>query len=677
MRLLFVLFAVCAFLPATEIATALINRTITWSFGAITLPGLELTAGVPASLRTLVAVPTLLTGEADLREQIERLEVHHLAGAGGDLSFALLVDGLDADQEVAGGRCASARRRRRRDRRVEPPLRAQARGGSRFLLLHRRRVFNASENKWMGWERKRGKLHELNRLLRGATDTTFMSIGGRAPQVPSDVRYVITLDADTRLPRDAAVRLIGKMAHPLNRPRFSGVEQRVVNGYAILQPRVTPSLPVGQEGSLHQRVFSGPGGMDPYAAAVSDVYQDLFGEGSYTGKGIYDVDAFEAALQGRVPDNALLSHDLFEGMFARAGLASDVEVVEEMPSRYDVVGKRQHRWTRGDWQLLPWIVGHRGHDRLAMPSLGRFKMLDNLRRSMLAPCMVAAFALCWLMPLRAGIAGAAFVLAALAIPAFLPTVFAILPRHAGIQLRNHLGKLAADLRVAGLQTVLSAAFLADQAWRMGDAIVRTLTRLFVTRRRLLEWTTAAQSQGSPRLDLRGFYRRMAGGTALGLALAAGAIAFAPRHWPLVVPFALLWLAAPALALWSSRSPAVARRLAMSDPDARDLRLIARRTWRFFETFVTPAENMLPPDNFQEDPKPVVAHRTSPTNLGLYLLSAIAARDFGWAGTTETVERHRSRVRFDAEAPAFQRTFLQLVRDAGSAGAGAGLCVLGR
>ncbi len=634
---LLVLFAVCGFLPATEIATALINRIITGGAGAIALPGLELTAGVPASLRTLVAVPTLLTGEADLREQIERLEVHHLAGAGGDLSFALLVDGLDADREVVAGDAhllaIAADAIDALNGRYEPGP-----GGSRFLLLHRRRVFNASENAWMGWERKRGKLHELNRLLRGATDTTFTPVGGRAPQVPSDVRYVITLDADTRLPRDAAVRLIGKMAHPLNRPRFSDVEQRVVAGYAILQPRVTPSLPLGREGSLHQRIFSGPGGMDPYAAAVSDVYQDLFGEGSYTGKGIYDVDAFEAALQGRVPENVLLSHDLFEGVFARAGLASDVEVVEDMPSRYDVVGKRQHRWTRGDWQLLPWIFGRRERNRLAMPPLGRFKMIDNLRRSMLAPFMVAALALCWLMPLRAGLAGASFVLAALAIPAFLPTVFAILPRHAGIRLRNHLSKLAGDLRVAGVQTLLSAAFLIDHAWRMGDAIVRTLIRLYVTRRRLLEWTTAAQSQGKPRLDLRGFYCRMAGGTTLGFALSAGVIAFAPLHWPLVVPFALLWLSAPALALYSSRSPAVARGLAMSDRHARDLRLIARRTWRFFETFVTPAENMLPPDNFQEDPKPVIAHRTSPTNLGLYFLSAIAARDFGWAGTTETVER---------------------------------------
>ena len=633
----FVLFAACGFLPVTEIATALVNRAVTWSFGAIVLPGLELTGGVPSSLRTLVAVPTLLTSEADLREQIERLEVHHLAGAGGDLSFALLADGLDADQEVLEGDAhllaVAADAIEALNSRYEPGP-----GGSRFLLLHRRRLFNPSENKWMGWERKRGKLHELNRLLRGAADTSFMPIAGRAPQVPPDVRYVITLDADTRLPRDAALRLIGKMAHPLNRPTFSEAEQRVVNGYAILQPRVTPSLPVGQEGSLHQRVFSGPGGMDPYAAAVSDVYQDLFGEGSYTGKGIYDVDAFEAALRGRVPENTLLSHDLFEGVFARAGLASDVEVVEEVPSRYDVIGKRQHRWTRGDWQLLPWIVGHRGPNRHAMPSIGRFKMLDNLRRSLLGPLMVAAFALCWLMPAHAAIAGALLMLGAFAIPAFLPTLFAVVPRRTGIRLRNHLEVLAADVRLAASQTFLSVAFLADHAWRMGDAIVRTLLRLFVTHRRLLEWTTAAQSKGSPRLDLRGFYRQMTGGVALGLVLPAGAIVYAPSHWPLALPFALLWLAAPALALWSSRSPTVARRFAMAELDARSLRLIARRTWRFFETFVTPAENMLPPDNFQEDPVPVVAHRTSPTNLGLYLLSAIAARDFGWAATTQTVER---------------------------------------
>ena len=256
----------------------------------------------------------------------------------------------------------------------------------------------------MGWERKRGKLHELNRLLRGATDTTFLDAGGRAPAVPAGVRYVITLDADTRLPRETARRLIGKLAHPLNQPRFDAATGRVVEGYAVLQPRVTPSLPMGREGSLFQRIVSSAPGLDPYAAAVSDVYQDLFGEGSYAGKGIYDVDAFEAALAGRAAEGTLLSHDLFEGIFARAGLVSDIEVVEEFPARYDVAAARQHRWARGDWQLLPWLLGRRdaaGGDRRhsALPLIGAWKMLDNLRRTLSAPASLVALVAGWTLPL--------------------------------------------------------------------------------------------------------------------------------------------------------------------------------------------------------------------------------------------------------------------------------------
>jgi cyclic beta-1,2-glucan synthetase len=627
---------IAALLPASEIATALVNRSVTRQFGAMPLPGLELLAGVPASLRTLVVVPALLTTEADLHTQIEQLEVHHLAGAGGDLAFALLLDGMDADSEVLDS---------------DAPLLATALDtiialngrygpapcGARFMVLYRRRVFNAGENTWMGWERKRGKLHELNRLLRGATDTTYVAIGAGAPQVPPDVRYVITLDSDTRLPRDAALRLIGKMAHPLNHPAFSIPAQRVVRGYAILQPRVTASLPIGREGSLHQRVFSSPGGMDPYAAAASDVYQDLFGEGSYTGKGIYDVDALEAALQGRISPNTLLSHDLFEGIYARAGLASDVEVVEDMPARYDVVARRQHRWTRGDWQLLPWIIGSVSGPG-GLPAVGRWKMLDNLRRSLVAPAALATVVLSWMLPAPAHLAGIVLVLAALAVPALIPVWFSLRPQRSGLLFGNHLRMLRGDILRASQQTLLSLAFLPDQAWRMCDAVLRTLARLLVTRRHMLEWTTAAQSAGSPRLTLPGFYARMAGGTILALLLAAGAWLLVPSSWSAILPLALLWLAAPALALWSSATPTPAQRLGASPAEARALRLTARRTWRFFEAFVTAADNMLPPDNFQEDPKPVVARRTSPTNIGLYLLSAVAARDFGWAGTRTIVQR---------------------------------------
>jgi cyclic beta-1,2-glucan synthetase len=347
-----------ALLPASDAAMALANCGATNRFDATILPGLELKGGVPTSLRTMIVTPTLLTSLSAIKEQVERLEVHHLANSDGDLCFALLSDWADAAAEktptddallkAAAEGIASL------NRRYGPGV-----GGDRFLLLHRRRLWNEGQGRWIGWERKRGKLHELNRLLRGASDTTFISIGDRAPMVPADVRYVIVLDADTRLPRGAAKRLIGKIAHPLNRPVLDHLSGRIVEGHAVLQPRVTPSLPQDAEGSIFQRVFSHMSGLDPYVCAASDVYQDLFGEGSYCGKGIYDVDLFEGALAGRIPDNTVLSHDLLEGIFARAGLASDIEVIDEFPVRYDVALARQYRWVRGDWQLLPWILGRR------------------------------------------------------------------------------------------------------------------------------------------------------------------------------------------------------------------------------------------------------------------------------------------------------------------------------
>lgn len=426
----YVVFSVLAVIPASEMAVAFVNRLVTRSFGALTLPGLELKRGVPTEFRTLVVMPTLLTSEQDLLEQVERLEVHHLSGDGGDLTFALLSDGVDAAHETVDGDAALLASASSAIAQLNTRY-APGPAGPRFLLLHRHRRFNEKENIWMGWERKRGKLTELNRLLCGATDTSFMAVDGVKPQlgvtIPTQVKYVITLDADTRMPRDTALRLIGKMAHPLNRPRFNETLQRNVGGYAILQPRVTPALPLGHEGSLFQRVYSGPAGMDPYAAAVSDVYQDLFGEGSFTGKGIYDVQAFEAALAGRVPENCLLSHDLFEGIFARAGLASDIEVVEDFPSRYDVAAQRQHRWTRGDWQLLPWLLGlrigdcgiSRPHQKQAVPPVGRGKMADNLRRSLLPPFTLATLVLCWLLPLPAAITGTLLVIAICVVPAWL------------------------------------------------------------------------------------------------------------------------------------------------------------------------------------------------------------------------------------------------------------------
>ncbi len=637
------LLGVLGAVPAIDAAVALVNRAMSLGFGATLLPALELREGVPSHLRTLVAVPTLLTSLQSVEEHIERLEIHHLASPEGDLHYALLSDWTDAESEDAEGDdalvAAAAEGIARLNARYGP-----APGGARFLLLHRRRVWNDSESRWIGWERKRGKLHELNRFLRGETDTTFIAVQGVTPTAPENVRYVVTLDADTRLPRDTVRRLIGKMAHPLNRPRFDMASSRVVEGYAVLQPRVTPSLPMGQEGSLFQRTFSSVSGIDAYGSAVSDVYQDLSGDGSYAGKGIYDLDAFEASLAGRVPDSTLLSHDLFEGIFARAGLASDVEVVEEFPARYDVSAMRRHRWARGDWQLLPWILSHgplptnASPAFAAIPVFGRLKMLDNLRRSLSGPLAIAALLVGWTMPWGAALVWTAFILITLALPGFIPVVAAIPPRHPGVTLTSHLRALWSDLRLALVQCGLVVVFLADEAWLMLDAILRTLWRLWVSRSHLLQWVPAAQANQARRLDLMGSYSRMWGALVIGALALLVALAFGHGAWPLAAGFAALWFVSPAVARWVSLAPKIAGKMQVEESDAHALRLIARRTWRFFETFVTPADNMLPPDNFQEDPAPALAHRTSPTNLGLYLLSVASARDFGWVGTREAIDR---------------------------------------
>ena len=632
------LLGLVALIPASDLAVALVNRSVTDLLGPRPLPRLELRDGVPPSSRMLVVMPTLLSDETEIEEHVDRLEIHYLASPDGDVHFALLSDWTDAptetmpedDRLLAAAVDGVARLNRRHGRAPD--------AGERFLVLHRRRVWNQAEGKWMGWERKRGKLDELNHLLRGGNDTTFLA---RRPDVPAAVRYVITLDADTHLPRGAVNRLVGTMAHPLNRPALDPRVGRVVDGYGVLQPRITPTMPTDRDLSLFQRIFAGPAGIDPYAAAVSDVYQDLFGEGSYTGKGIYDVDAFTAALAGRVPENSLLSHDLIEGIFARAGLVTDVELFEEFPTDYEVAVARQHRWARGDWQLLPWIIGRASADSRGparIPLIGRWKMLDNLRRTLSAPAAWLTLIAGWTLPHGRPLVWTAFVLVTIALPALLSTFADLIPGRSGISKRAHVRAVGQSFAIACAQIGLGVTFLAHQAWLMTDAIGRTLGRLYLTHRRLLEWTTAAQAKSDMSREITGVYRRMRGAPIL-VVVGGALIALArPDSAVVAAPFLLLWSLSPLVARWVSRPPRLSPTPLLSPADARTLRSTARRTWRFFEAFVGPADHDLPPDNFQEDPKPVVAHRTSPTNIGLYLLSTAAARDFCWLGSLETLGR---------------------------------------
>ncbi len=630
-------------IPASDLAIALVNRAVTSLLGPRALPRLELIDGVPEHLRTIVVVPALLTGLAAIKEQVDRLEIHFLANPDGDLRFALLSDWVDAPSESLQGDdellAAAADGIARLNQRHGP-----APGGSeRFFLFHRKRVWNESQRKWMGWERKRGKLHELNHFLRGDSNTTFIPTGGRHPEKIPGVRYVMTLYSDTRVPRGAVARLVGTMAHPLNHPKFSAREGRIVDGYSIVQPRITPTLPANRDGSLFQRIFSGPSGMDPYAFAVSDVYQDLFAEGTYTGKGIYDIDAFEEALGSKVQDNTLLSHDLLEGIFARAALASDIELFEEFPSHYGASAARQHRWARGDWQLLPWLFGKGGASRgksghFTIPLISRWKMLDNLRRTLTAPAWFLTLLLGWLVPGLSPWVWTGFAILTISIPPLLPFLAGLRPLRKGTSRRSHIRAVVADFLLAMSQIGLTIACLAYQAWLMADAILRTLVRMFVTRRNLLEWVTAAQSKHAADLEISGIFRQMIGGVLLALAGIVMVISSRPYALPVALPFVVLWVTAPIIALRISQPPRLTDIEPLSSAEAQNLRLISRRTWHFFETFVSAEDHWLPPDNFQEDPKPIVAHRTSPTNIGLYLLSTVAARDFGWLGALDAMDR---------------------------------------
>jgi len=513
-------------------------------------------------------------------------------------------------------------------------------GQNLFFLFHRPRRWNASEKLWMGYERKRGKLMEFNALLRGRARDCFSEIVG-TPTILPGIKYVITLDTDTQLPREAARQLVGTMAHPLNRPVFDAAHGTVRDGYSILQPRVGVSLPSARR-SWFVRLFAGDAGIDPYTREVSDVYQDVFREGSFIGKGIYDVDAFERAMAGRFPENTILSHDLLEACHARSALVCDVEFYEEFPSRYNVDVDRRHRWIRGDWQITQWLLPRvPGTDarRIANPLsvLSQWKIFDNLRRSLVPIALLLLLLGSWLLEPGLGGIGLLLVLGIITLPGLLAVLVSALCKPHDLPWKIHLhGVCVSGSRQLG-QIFLTLAFLAYDAFISIDAISKTLLRLLVTHKRLLEWQTSSDSERTLRADLADFYASM--WVAPGLALAAGLfLGFRqPAQLALALPLLFVWLAAPWIAWWISQ-PIESVTPDLTPGQLTFLRGTARMTWHFFDTFVSALENWLPPDNFQDNPAPTIATRTSPTNMGLALLANLAARDFGYLSGGGLIER---------------------------------------
>jgi len=623
------------------------------------LPRMDFSAGIPVTARTLVVVPTLLSHAEVIDELCEALEVRFLANRDEHTHFALLTGFLDATTET----CADDAALLQAIIDAVNALNAKYERTDLFFLLHRARVWNPQERLWMGYERKRGKLADLNALLRHGAHRRFAQIVGDIAILPS-IKYVITLDTDTQLPRDSAQQLVGAMAHPLNRPLFADEEKtgsgyhRINAGYAIMQPLVATSVG-GANASRYAHLFGNEAGIDPYTRAVADVYQNVFSEGSFVGKGIYDVDAVERALADRIPENRILSHDLLEGCIARAGLLSDSQLHEGYPAQYCADVRRRQRWIRGDWQLLGWLLPRvRGgtdntdaekkcyaeigttprqrYQRNPLTALSRWKILDNLLRSLNTTALTALLLFGWLVS-AAPIFWMLVVLGAMLLPSLGASILHVFRKSPDMLWRQHL---ATVVHIAGkrcAQALFELMCLPFDAYYSLDAILRTLARLLFTRRRLLQWDASNVIERNRCNDLSDTWRSMAIAPLLAIATAMGISVLTPATLLLAAPILLLWFCAPVMAWWVSRQlpPAIPR---LNAEQLTFLRKSARRTWAFFEEFVGPDDHWLPPDNFQIYRSAVIAHRTSPTNMGMALLANLTAYDFGYIPQGALLER---------------------------------------
>jgi cyclic beta-1,2-glucan synthetase len=634
------LLALAAF-PASSIAVQITNYLISLGVPPRVLAKLSFKKRpIPDEFKTLVVVPVLLNPDSVSR-QLERMEANYLGNRGANLLFGLLSDFPQAPTRSVP---------------EDEPLFAMLREGiealnrkygDHFFLFHRKRVWSESEKSWIGWERKRGKLEELNCLLTGSRhpaetvdDDSYGPKPGKLLRVGDaamldGVRFVLTLDADTHLPPSTARRLVETLAHPLNRPEVSVDARRVVSGYAIIQPRVSALLP-DATATRFTRLFTNRGGTDPYTPAVSDAYQDLFGDSIYHGKAIYDLQAFHTVLTGRFPDHTLLSHDLIEGSYLRVGLASDIEILESVPLFYHAWANRLHRWIRGDWQVGPWILPRvrtrTGKERNPLPAISRWKLLDNLIRSVVPIASLALLVIAWLWSV-APITLTLLVAASVMISALIPFFHQVISRARGRRIPWR------QVKRQVFQVLASASLLPHLAWISADAITRTLYRMVISRSHLLEWETAQVSHGLANRRLNSLLVSV-GLISLVAALLGGVIS---RSSPAVIAaaggFVLLWVFSPVVAhLLSSdvlQKPEATR---LPDRDVLFLRSVARQTWRYFDDFVGPETNWLPPDNSQEALRVEVANRTSPTNIGLWLLAASAAKDFGYLTVEQTIDR---------------------------------------
>ena len=643
---LLLFFALVCLLVASQFSVAIVNWLATLMVAPHTLPRMDFSKRIPEECSCLIVVPTMLYSLENIDELCNAMEVRFLANQNHHLQYCLLSDFSDANQEKLSSDAFLLQRATLLIDQLNTKY--PRKNGSYFLLLHRPRTWNTQENKWMSFERKRGKLASLNSYLRDLTSTAFSLVVGDTSGLVK-IKYVITLDTDTELPRDAATIFVATMAHILNRANYDPQRCRVTEGYGILQPRIAVGIPPSHA-SRYELLFGGDAGIDPYTRTVSDVYQDIFDEGSFIGKGIFDVDIFEQALAARLPENRILSHDLLEGCYARAGLLSDIPLIEAYPASYLTDMRRRHRWVRGDWQIASWMMRKvpRSFNDKTTPQtscsnplslLSRWKLFDNLRRSVMPIGQMLFLLIGWLF-LSPQISASFWSLALVSLlmtPSLLSFFLHLFKKPTDILLSQHIVVLFKNAKLQWTYALLHICFLPYETWVYADAIVRTQWRVLYSHKHLLEWNPSHMDMLSGQSSLLHTLKKMWVAPTLAGILFILLISSKNASFPLAIPFLISWLLSPALAYWISL-PKIRQIKHLSTVQTSFLHLLARKTWHFFDTYMGPKDHWLPPDNVQQEPVSIIAHRTSPTNIGLSLLANVVAYELSFICAGELIAR---------------------------------------
>ncbi len=624
-------------IPSSEIVIQVMQYVLSKVVKPKPIPKLDYSHGIDEQHKTMVIIPTILKSKEKVQELMRKLEVFYLANQSENIYFTLLGDCSESSQRQEEVDLEIMKEGEEQVKNLNAKYEQKQDKMPIFSFIYRKRVWNEKEGSYLGWERKRGMITQFNDYLLGKIRNPFRA-NTLENQVKEKIKYIITLDADTDLVLNSAFELVGAMAHILNQPVIDKEKNVVVDGYGMMQPRIGINLDISYQ-TLFTKIFAGAGGIDSYTNAISDTYQDNFQEGIFTGKGIYDLEVYHTVLENQIPENKVLSHDLLEGSYLRCGLVSDIMLMDGYPTKYNSFMNRLSRWIRGDWQITRWLGW-----QSSLNLLSKYKIFDNLRRSLLEINLIIAMVYCYIigiMELKPIYLGVCSMLIVAVFPYLLELLNRCIFRKEGEEKQKTFTPKISGIKGAIVRGVITLGCLPYKAYISSKAILKTLYRMIITHKHLLEWTTSEEAEKQAKSDLATYYNQMAvnvlaGIITIGLGLLKGN--------PFAVLLGLWWGVTPVVMWYISKEIQKEKAIEKLDDGEKEYVLeIGKRTWNFFETYLTEENNYLIPDNYQEDRKEKIVPRTSSTNIGLSLLAVISAYDLQYITLEKALELLRKMI----------------------------------